>query len=139
MGSRKKGYSKNSWFWICFFSGIIGLIAIAGAPINSIKECFNKPIYVSSNKEEVKPGEEKCPHCGGYYDFAFRKCPHCGKEREISGVSHIQREDKIESYNIKCVKCNRILPIDGNIKDSKQYVCPYCKNKITEKNVLFSE
>ena len=137
--AEKKGYSENSWFWICFFFGVIGLIAIAGAPTNTRKENVSKPMYVANYKEEAKPGEEKCPHCGGYYDFAFKKCPHCGKDRNFNDISHIRREDKIESQNIKCDKCNRMLSIDGKIEDFKQYVCPYCKNKITEKNVLFSE
>ena len=137
--AEKKGYSKNSWFWICFLFGIVGLIAIAGAPLNSSKDKLSKPKNVANYKEDIRPGEEKCPHCGGYYDFAFKKCPHCGKERDYSSVSYIRREDKVQSYNIKCDKCSRILSIDGNIKDFKQYMCPYCKNKITEKNVLFSE
>ena len=137
--AEKKGYSKTSWFWICLFFGILGLIAIAGAPIAKNSRYKSELVNEIQCKEELKPGEEKCPHCGGYYDFAFRKCPYCGKERNNGSTSLSKNEEVNETYNIKCYKCNRVIRVDGKIADFKQYICPYCNNKITDKNVLFSE
>ena len=133
--AEKKGYSTLSWFWICFLFGLFGIITIAGAPINNKVRNQLEKSKKGNNSTDIKPGEEKCIHCGKYYDFAYRNCPHCGKEKNII----IIKQDKIESYGIKCFKCNRISKVIGNVKDFSLYECPYCKTKITEKNVQFTE
>ena len=127
--------NRNGFAW-GFFLGIIGLIVLA--ILSPLEEKIST--HISSYKQEHKPGEDRCPHCAGYYDFAFNKCPHCGKDRSnLPQILFLSKQIESNTFNIKCPNCNRVISIIGKPNTFVKYTCTFCNFKINEKNVLFTD
>jgi len=91
----KKGYSSIAWFWICFFFGLFGLIALCAAPNKSLERTlreiraavFENANITSGREEEILRKNQIirktwiCHECETINPESASFCKGCGKYR----------------------------------------------------------
>lgn len=107
-----------------------------GLQLKDINLLVNKPSSPNEQDSDSRRVnvENQVPHC-----------LECGREQMCSMKDHFQCNDKPLNDDIRCAKCQLILPsacslsAHGRIHDKKPpYVCPECGKDFAEWSMLFS-